>query len=182
MHGVTPRRVVVVGSSGSGKSTLARALADRLGVAHAEIDALHWGPNWTPADAEVLRERIAAATAGDGWVVDGNYRSAVGDLWRRVDTIVWLDYPLWLILWRLLRRTWRRHSRRELLWGGCREQWTRLFSTDSIFWWALKTYARRRREFPALLRAEEQGGRVVLRFRRPRQTRRWFEGVGASNG
>jgi adenylate kinase family enzyme len=36
----------VVGSTGSGKTTFARALAEKLGVPHVEIDALFWQRGW----------------------------------------------------------------------------------------------------------------------------------------
>ena len=31
----------------------------------------------------------------DAWVVDGNYEAVVSDgpIWRRADTVVWLDVP-----------------------------------------------------------------------------------------
>src|SRR5262249_18611627 len=41
-------RVVVIGTSGAGKTTFAGRLASRLGTAHIELDALHWGHDWTP--------------------------------------------------------------------------------------------------------------------------------------
>ena len=52
-----PRRIAVVGTSGSGKTTLARRLAQRLGIPHVELDALHWEPDWTPAPRDVSRAR-----------------------------------------------------------------------------------------------------------------------------
>src|SRR4051812_23251994 len=102
------RRINVVGTSGSGKTTMARDLAGILGVPHVELDALHWGPNWTEEPDEVFRERVDTLLVGDGWTTDGNYRTVRDIVWGRADTVVWLDYSLPLILWRLSRRTFGR--------------------------------------------------------------------------
>ena len=70
-----PQRVWVCGLSGSGKTTAARRLARILDVPHVELDALHWRhrPDWgMPSDEEFLPE-VREATAGDAWVVEGNY-------------------------------------------------------------------------------------------------------------
>jgi adenylate kinase family enzyme len=67
------RRVSVVGVSGSGKSTLGRELAGRLAVPFVELDAIFHQPEWTPLPEEQFRDRVTAITAGDGWVIDGNY-------------------------------------------------------------------------------------------------------------
>ena len=101
-------RILVLGRTGSGKTTLARELAAELGVPHIELDALYFGPQFSTAPLSVLRERVCAAVSADRWVTDGN-KSAVRDLvWPRADTIVWLDYPLVVSLWRLGRRAlWR---------------------------------------------------------------------------
>ena len=56
------------------------------------------------AELPVFRSRVASVVAGDAWVIDGGY-SAVRDLiWPRADTVVWLDYPLTVILPRLVAR------------------------------------------------------------------------------
>src|SRR5262245_56308830 len=49
------RRVSVVGNSGSGKTTVAAALAERLGVACTELDAINHQPNWTPLPVDEFR-------------------------------------------------------------------------------------------------------------------------------
>ena len=118
------RRINVVGTSGNGKTTFSRALAKRLGLPHVELDALNHGPNWTEASDEEFRRAVEAATDRDGWVVDGNYGRKIGDVvLRQADTVVWLDQPLPLVLWRLWRRTIWRIVRREELWSGNRESW-----------------------------------------------------------
>jgi hypothetical protein len=88
------------------------------------------------------------ALCGDTWVVDGNHPAVRDLIWRRADTIVWLDYRLALIMWRLMLRTFRRVATREVLWNGNRERElsAHFFSRDSIFLRALRTYGLRRRE------------------------------------
>src|SRR5947209_14117981 len=99
------QRIVVSGSTGAGKTTLARAIARRLDIPHVEMDALFWEADWTPAPDDVFFQRVRDATAGDAWVVDGNYTRARHLLWPRADIVIWLDFPLWVIFPRLLRRT-----------------------------------------------------------------------------
>jgi hypothetical protein len=38
-----------------------------------ELDALFWGPDWTPVANEVFRSRVVEALAADRWGVDGGY-------------------------------------------------------------------------------------------------------------
>jgi len=153
-------------------------LAQRRALPHVELDALHWEPHWTPAATEVFRERVAEALSGDGWVTDGNYHVVRDIVWGRGDTLIWLDYTLPLILWRLLKRgVWRASTGAEL-WNGNRETFRGQFlSRDSLFLWALKTYHRRRREYPELLAKPEHAHLAVIRLRSPRATRRWLANV-----
>lgn len=173
------RRVTVVGTSGSGKTTLARALAVRLGVPHIEMDALHWGPDWTAVPKPTLRARVEAALAADGWVVDGNYRAVRDIVWPRADTLVWLDYPLPLVMGRLVRRTFGRALSRQPLWNDNRENLiTHLASRDSLFLWAWQTHPKHRREYPLELARPEYRHLQIVRLRSPQATRRWLAEVG----
>lgn len=174
----SPARIVVVGTTGSGKSTLAERLAARIGGDFVDLDALNWGPDWTPAPVPEFRERATAALAAECWVVAGNYSKLRDIVWGAADTLVWLDYPLPLVLWRLLRRTIRRVATREELWNGNRERFREQFaSRESLFLWAIKTYGRRRHEYPAALALPEYAHLRVLRFRWPRQMEQWFNSI-----
>ena len=116
------RRVVVIGTTGSGKSTLAERLSEQTGLRVVELDALFWGRDWQGAPVELFRHRVERETRDDGWIVVGNYSQVRDLVWRPADTLVWLDLPLSLVMWRLLRRTIRRATTREELWGtGNRE-------------------------------------------------------------
>lgn len=162
------RRICVIGTTGSGKSTLAATIGGRLGIPVVELDALHWEANWTEAEPLVLRRRVGAATAGDRWVADGNYSSVRDLTWDRADTMIWLDYPFWIVARRLVGRTLRRGVRREVLWNGNRERlWVQFLTRDSLLLWFVRTWGRRRRDYPRLLAAYAARGVEVRRLRHP---------------
>jgi adenylate kinase family enzyme len=168
-------RITVVGTTGTGKTTLAQRLAQHLEIPHVELDALHWGPDWAAVPTAVFRERTAQVLSGDQWVVDGNYGKVRDIVWSRANTVVWLDYALPVIMWRLVRRTFRRIVTREELWNGNREGVRGTFlSGDSILLWALRTYRRRRREYPALFASPEYAHLKVVRLRSPWATEDWL--------
>lgn len=174
------KRIVVIGRTGSGKTTLARELADALDAPHVELDALYFGPRFSTVPLSVLRERTSAAIASDRWVTDGN-KSAVRDLvWPRADTIIWLDYPLVVSLWRLGRRALWRVSvlREEAAAADGKAGLPRQFlSAAKGVLVALRTHTRQRREYPRMLAKPENQHLAVVRLRSPRATRRWLARV-----
>jgi hypothetical protein len=167
-------RINVVGTSCSGKTTLARALATRLGIAHVELDALYWDRGWAPVPPARFRERVADAVAGGRWVVDGGYAPVRDLTWRRADTVVWLDYPMRLVLRRWLSRTVRRIRSGEEFWPGTgnRETLANALRHDGLLWWILRTHRGRRRRLAAGLAARPD--LVVVRLRSPAETDRWL--------
>jgi adenylate kinase family enzyme len=177
------RRVSVVGGSCSGKTTFARDLAEILGVPCVELDALNWQANWTMTDLETFKADVRKATAGDGWVVDGNYggRGARDIVWAAADTVVWLDLSLPLTLLRMWRRTTERIRRRELLWGGNQETIRNTFlSRESLFVWAVRSHWRRRRIFSAAIARHDRAHISFHRLRSPAEVRRWLDAQRAS--
>ncbi len=172
------RRIMVLGTTGSGKTTVAARLAQHLGVPHVELDALIHGPNWVDAPTEVFRDRTAEATAGDGWVVDGNY-SAVRDLiWPRAETAIWLDYPMHVPLYRVTWRTLRRIVLRETIYNGNRETFRNaIFNREGLITWIITTHRHRRREFTARFQQPENAHLTVYRFHSPRETDIWLDGI-----
>jgi adenylate kinase family enzyme len=143
------RRVVVFGTTGSGKSWLAEKLAARHGLRLIELDALNWGSDWQPAPIELLRYRVECEIRDGDWIVVGNYGSVRDLTWRAADTLVWLDLPFSLVIWRLFWRTLRRSMTKENLWGtGNTESLVRSFFTrQSILLYAMKTHRGNRRRF-----------------------------------
>lgn len=127
-----PDRFVVIGTNGAGKTTIAKRIARILGLSHVELDAYRHGPNWAETPDDLFRERLREALRGDAWVADGNYNVTRGVVWPRATTLVWLDYPIYVVMWRLFWRTMRRGVFGEELWNGNRERlWWHFFSRYS---------------------------------------------------
>ncbi len=174
------QRVAVVGATGSGKTSFAAALAEVLGVPHVEVDAIHWQPGWQPKPVDEFRADVAAVVAADGWVTDANYSQVRDIVWDRADTVVWLNFRLPTMFWRLLRRSLARIVTREPLWNGDRESIrTTFFSKDSLFVWQWTSYRRLRCRYGALFAdpAHTHLSRIVLHT--PRQASDWLGRVGA---
>ena len=179
-------RILILGRTGSGKTTLARELAGLVDVPHVELDSLYFGPSFSTAPLPVLRERTSAAIAGERWVTDGN-KKAVRDLvWPRADTVVWLDYPVAVSLWRLGKRAvWRTSkikaeasdpsSSSSSSSGGAAPSVPRqMLSAAKGVLTALRSHRGQRREYPLMFARPENQHLAVVRLRSPRATRRWL--------
>jgi len=172
------RRISVVGTIGSGKTTFALKTSQLLSVPHVELDALHWEPNWVEAPNDLFRERVKQSLQSDSWVTDGNYHQVRDIVWSRADTVVWLDYPFRIVIARLARRTLRRIFTHETLWNGNQEHIRGLFTRDSVFLWAVRTYRRRRRQYPTLLSRPANSHLAVVRLRSPIEATRFLSTLG----
>lgn len=163
------RRVWVVGSAGAGKTTLARAVADRLGVPHVELDEIYWDAGWRHRDPDEARARLSAFLAGAGargWVVDGNWTSRGHGLGEVADAVVWLDPPRRVVMPQLVLRTLRRGVTRTELWHGNRENALSLLRRDpekNIVRWSWTHFASTRERYADLAGRDPRVVRIATR-------------------
>ncbi|HEX5104443.1 MAG TPA: hypothetical protein VFV87_11560 [Pirellulaceae bacterium] len=169
-------RIVVAGTSCCGKTTFSRQLAQRLGRRHIELDALYWGPNWTPQPDFV--SRVDEATAAEEWIVDGNYTMVRELTWARATALVWLNLGLPLVFWRSLTRTCQRIGTGEAICGSNRETVAKsFFHWDGIPWWVLRTFRSRQRELRSLLPGPAFAHLHVIELRQPAEADALLAGV-----
>ena len=104
------QRVLIIGPCGAGKSTLARPVAERKSLPLHHLDAMFWSAGWVMRERGEFIALLENALKGDAWVIEGTYVSSLTQRMVRADQLIYLDFPTWLCLWRLLKRllnVWR---------------------------------------------------------------------------
>ena len=169
----TCMRVAVVGSAGSGKTTLAETLSGIGQLHHSELDVLRYERDWEPVADQLFRNRVDAICRTNAWIIDGNYAVVRDLILARAQLVVWLDYSLPMVLWRLLRRTVLRLIRREEIGQGNRESLARIFGRRSILLWTVRSHSPLRTEYERALIVRARPGQYVKRLRTPKATASW---------
>jgi len=141
------RKILITGTSCTGKTTLGEKLSKELSINQIDLDDLHFLPNWVEKeDEQFINEVNYRVDRLDEWIVTGSYQTVLKDtLWEKASIIVWLDYPLNLILRRCFIRTFRRIVYKEKCCGENYESLTRMLFEENMFTWILKTYWKRKR-------------------------------------
>jgi adenylate kinase family enzyme len=164
------RRILIIGPCGSGKSTLARKLGLMLNLPVFHMDQLNWQPGWVESSKDEIRTKLAAITATDSWLIDGNYGGTLAERLERADTVVYLDFPILLCVTRMLRRvwTWRGQTRPDMT-EGCPER----FDLGFLFY-LLRWNSGPRPRTEAQLKGHE--GKII-RLRNPEALDRWMDSI-----
>lgn len=134
-------RIVIIGHSCSGKSTLARRLSHILDIPHYDLDSYHWTSNWKKRLLPEFRNDIDQITNATNWVVAGNYVNAISDLvWPKATTLIYVELPLYRLLWNYLQRTASRMYHKRPAAGDNYETITRQLSRNSLGLHIIQTY------------------------------------------
>lgn len=141
----SPRRWLILGCGGSGKSTFSLRMGAALGLPLHHLDSLYWKPGWgrTPNDEweKVVRELVSRPA----WIIDGSYLGTLDIRLARAEAVVLFDLPVWVCLWRVLKRrlTHLQGSHRLGMPPGCPE---RIYGTFVKWVWNY-----RKRQHPEVL-------------------------------
>lgn len=163
------KRILIIGSSGAGKSTLARRLGEKSGIEVIHLDVLFWKPDWVESDRDEWLGKLEKALKGDSWIIDGNFGSTLEMRIRAADTVIFLDFPRLLCVYRILKRVVRyRGEKRPDMAEGCREK----FDWEFTRWvWNFPERTR-----PKVLAALEkfQSEKTIIRLRSTRDVEDFF--------
>jgi adenylate kinase family enzyme len=180
-EGLLPTRVLFYGVTGSGKSSAARRYARVTGLPEFSVDDdIGWLPGWKPRELDEERAIAAGIAAQDHWVLDSVYSRWSDLVFPRAQVIVALDYPRWISLFRLLRRTTRRILTQESVCNGNTESvWNQFFTGDSIIRWHFQSFARKRRAIQRF--SGDPTMPPVLVFHHPKHLAGWFAELESAN-
>ena len=134
------QRTLVIGNCGAGKSTFSNRLSQLTGLELIHLDQHYWKLNWQEPDPLDWKHSVDQLAAKSHWIMDGNYGGTMDARIQRADTLVFLDYPTAICLWRVTKRTlkyWR--SVRPDMVAGCKERF------DWNFYRYVATFNRERR-------------------------------------
>jgi adenylate kinase family enzyme len=117
-------RIMVMGvSAGVGKSTFARRLGELLEISVYHLDALYWKPEWEEASLEEFADDQQKIVSLDQWIIEGNYSNTYDIRVQNADTIIYLELPLIVCLYRVFKR-WIQNigKTRPDMGEGCKEK------------------------------------------------------------
>jgi len=123
---------MIIGAPGSGKSTLARKLGALTGLPVTHIDHIHWLPGWQERPRDEKIAMIRPIEDSDAWIIEGGLSATFPTRVARADTLIWLDVPIGIRFWRVVKRTVLTYGRvRPDLPEGCPE----VFGTHTWEFW-----------------------------------------------
>lgn len=167
------RRILIIGPGGAGKSTLARRLGERLGVEVLHLDRFYWRAGWVATPKEEWQARLEEMLGRDSWIMDGNYGGTFEQRLAACDTVIFLDLPRTVCLWRVVRRALKyRGVARPDMAEGCPEGLTWEF----VSW--IWHYPERSRPKVLARLAAHGAGKRIYRLRSRAEVEEFLAGAG----
>lgn len=99
-------KIVIIGSPGAGKSTFAQRLGQVLEIDEVfHLDRYFWRCDWKEYPrTERIKIQQKLICGKDRWIMEGSYISSARDRFYAADTIIFLDLPRLVCLWRVIKR------------------------------------------------------------------------------
>lgn len=177
-NGMRYRRVTVIGSSGAGKTQFARELHELTALPIIRYDRVRVSsPGVRYADHE-MRKIVRGLVAEPAWILDGRGDANRDIIWPRTQLLIWLKYPIRVIMYRKGRKTWRQMRRpwANRTWAGHIAD--RVSNYLAVGWNHYTLAGERRRRFanPAIGHVDK------LVFSHPAEAAEWLRRLGEEVG
>lgn len=168
-------RILIIGCGGSGKSVLAVKLGKILDMPVIHLDYHFWKPGWTPTPKDDWKSMVDQLVSRERWIVDGNFAGTLEKRVKVCDTVIYLDFPVALCLWRAVRRwlRFKKESRPDMA-QGCSEKFDPAFM---IWIWNF-----RRKTKPRILEVlkEYENSRKIIMLKNRKEFKKFLYSVRQS--
>lgn len=164
------KRILVIGSSGAGKSTLSKKLGEKLGIKIIHLDKIYWKPNWTEPTKEEWRKTLEQVMREDAaWIMDGNFSGTLDIRLPACDTVIFLDIPRTICVYRVLKRVAKSYKKtRPDMADDCPEK----FDWEFIKWiWDFENRSKGKME---RLLEKFENEKTIIRLKSKREVENFF--------
>ena len=97
-------RISIIGTTGSGKTTLACELGILLNIPVYSLDTLQKDGTGHKIEIKDFVAKVEKVSSADSWIVDGGYKITNPIVLQPAQAVIWLDYPLRILLPRQIKR------------------------------------------------------------------------------
>lgn len=135
----------------------AMRLGELLKIEVLHLDRFYWRTGWSETPKDQWLTTVDGLLRRDAWIMDGNYSGTLDMRLEACDTVIFLDLPRVLCVWRVLKRAliYRNDVRPDMA-EGCREK----LNLEFIGWvWNYST--RSRPKIVELLRLSSERKKIV---------------------
>ena len=166
------KKILVIGSGGAGKTTFAKRLGEILKIEVIHLDSIYWKSGWVETPKPEWKMVIDQLLARESWVMDGNYSGTLDIRFQACDTLIFLDLPRLLCLWRVFKRVLKyRGTNRPDLPEGCPEK----LSLEFVAW--IWNYPKKTRPKIVKMMRENPQGKEMFRLRSKVEVNTFLENI-----
>lgn len=167
-------RIMVIGvSAGVGKSTFAMELGKLLKLPVYHLDTFFWKPGWKEATYEEFSFAQEMLVEKEKWIIEGNYSKTIHLRELHCDTIIYLEQPLLVCLYRVVKRFLKNIGKtRPDMTLGCKEKldWT-------FIKFIITTYDDRKEKMKHRVKSYEGMGKKVIVLKRKEEMDSFFHNL-----
>lgn len=166
------KRILVIGSGGAGKSTFAKQLGEKTGIEVVHLDKIHWKPGWVEPAKDEWFKIVSNVVAKDSWIIDGNFGGTMETRIERSDTVIFLELPRAVCVWRVVKRflAYRNNTRPDMA-EGCEEK------LDLKFLKWIWDYPTRTKPKVEALLEKFQNAKTVIRLQSKKEVERFLQNI-----
>ena len=163
------KRILIIGSSGAGKSTFAKRLHEVTSIKLIHLDQLFWKPYWVEPSKAEWRKKVEHIIRGEEWIMDGNYSGTLETRIEACDTVIFLDFPPAVCVYRILKSVafYKKASRPDMA-EGCPEKFD--FNFLRLVW----DYPNRSKPKVESLLEMHHSGKTVFHIKSKREVESFF--------